>query len=349
MNFQKSKFGEFEGQDVFLLTVENKNGIRLKVMNYGITVTSLLVPDKNGQKDDIVCGFNRFESYFSDDYKENSPYFGCIIGRYTGRIKNARFVLNGKTYQLAANDPPNHIHGGFKGFDKHLWNILKTEQDEKQVKISFQRVSPDGEENYPGNLDVICHVSLNNQNELIFEYEAETDKPTPVSLTNHSYFNLNGFKDKILDHVVQINARQILEVDENNVPTDNRLDIGNTSRDLRHPKRLADCFEELPTGFEDYYVFGDDLQTLKEVAVIGHRESGRLLKVLTTEPGMLFYTGKYTSDKLSREDGTQFGQYRAFCCETSRFPNGPNIANSPGTFLNPGEKYYSKTIYRFEF
>jgi len=349
MNFKEEIFGKYRGNDVKLITVRNDNGIEFKVMNYGATITSLIVPDKYGKKDNIVCGFDKFESYFQEEYIKNAPYFGCIVGRYTGRIKNANFEINGVRYNLNANDGPNHIHGGKEGFDKKVWKVLEIKQTDNEICIKFYLFSKDGEEGYPGNVEVIATYGLNNRNELFFEYQGKTDKATPLSLTNHTYFNLNGFKSTIHDHIVQINSSYILKVDETNVPTGERIDVKGTYLDLRKPRLLIEVFKEAPEGFEDYYVLNEEYKSMKQAAVISHPESGRSLDVYTTEPGFLFYTGRYTSDNLKREDGTCYGRFRAFCCETSRFPNGPNIGDSPGSILYPNEEYHSRTIFKFTY
>jgi len=346
MKINKTGFGQVDGCPVDIYQFENDHGIIMKVTNYGGIITSLILPDKNGRKEDIVCGFNKLESYFSKEYKKNSPYFGCIIGRYAGRIKDARFFLNGKEYKLAANDGPNHLHGGIKGFDKHVWDAEILEKD-NQIGVKLRRFSPDGEEGYPGNLNVSVFYFLNNKNELIIEYFAETDKPTPVSFTNHTYFNLNGFKDKILDHSLQIISDRFLVPDKTNVPTGEVQMIEGTVWDYNELKKIREVFSKESKGFEHYYIFSKPLGSFKKVAEISEETSGRKLEVFTSEPGMLFYTGLYTSDKLGRENGTQFGQFKAFCCETSKYPNGPNIEDSPESILYPGDQYYSKTVFKF--
>ncbi len=314
MNISKSAFGQFEGRDVDLYTLENDNGVTVKVTNYGGTVTSIVIPDRDGNRGDIACGFDTLDSYFSEAYKANSPYFGCLVGRYAARIKDGKFTVDGQPYQVATNDGPNHLHGGMVGFDKRVWDAeMQGDGDSCALRLSL--ASPDGDEGYPGTVKVTVEFRLTQENELQIDYTAETDRATPLSLTNHTYFNLNGFTDKVLDHTVHIQSDRCLVPDETNVPVGEEQDVTRTACDFRSAKRLGDSFEELPNGFEHYYVFPELAGS--PVAVISDDVSGRSLEVRTSEPGMLFYTGYYTSDGLSREDGTQFGQFRAFCCTTN--------------------------------
>jgi aldose 1-epimerase len=346
MNVSKTQFGRFEGRDIDLYTLKNDNGVTVKITNYGGIVTSLVVPYKNGDRNDIVCGFDTLEGYFSDVYKGNSPYFGCVVGRYAARIKGGRFTVDDKAYQVATNDGPNHLHGGIVGFDKKVWDAESFEET-GACGVRLSLTSPDGDEGYPGTINVTVEYRLTQVNELRIHYQAEADKATPLSLTNHTYFNLNGFSDKILDHTAQILGDRCLVSDETNVPIGDEQPVAGTAGDFTTSKRIGDAFEELPNGFEHYYVFTKPLGSLEKVAVFSEGSSGRTLEVETTEPGMLFYTGYYTSDDLEREDGTQFGQFKAFCCEASKYPNGPNIAGAPGSVLEPGKKYDETTVFRF--
>ncbi len=347
MNLSKTKFGSINGVEVDLYILENDNGMQVKITNYGGIVTSMVVPDKNGKCADIVCGFDTLDGYFSEDYKNNSPYFGCIVGRYAARIKDGQFTLNGQDYQLAKNNDPNHLHGGIVGFDKQIWDAESVE-DAEGVGVKLTLTSPDGQEGYPGSLQVVVTYRLNNQNEVSVEYSASTDKATPVSLTNHTYFNLNGFQDKILNHQAMIASDKYLIPDETGVPIGQEQLVAGTVWDYTQSKPIVDAFSDDPYGFEHFYVFSKPEGSIEKVAEFADEISGRVLEVLSSEPGMLFYTGRYTSDDLKREDGTQFGQFKAFCCETSRYPNGPNIDGSPGSVLQPGETYESKTVFKLK-
>ncbi len=346
MKIEKQPFGEFEGQAVEQFTLENDDGVSVKIMTYGGTVTSIVVPDKNGDRSDIVCGFDTLEGYFADDYKANSPYFGCLVGRYAARIKDGQFTVDGQQHQVATNDGPNHLHGGIQGFDKRVWSVVGTDEAADSVALKLSLDSQDGEESFPGNLKVVVTYRLTNENEIQINYQAETDKATPVSLTNHTYFNLNGFQDKVLDHVLQLFSDRILVPDDTNVPVGEEQSIAGTAADFNQPKRIGDAFDELPMGFEHFYAFDNDAGSLEKIAEVTEPTTGRKLEVLSTEPGTLLYTGRYTSDDLKRESGAQFGQFRGFCIETSKYPNGPNIDGAPKSVLQPGEKYDETTVYK---
>ena len=343
MNISKVPFGSVDGVEVELYTLENANGVTAKITNYGGIITSLVVPDNQGGKADIVCGFDTLEGYFSEAYQTNSPYFGCLVGRYAARIKDARFTVDGVEYPVAANDGANHIHGGIKGFDKCVWDA---EVEGECLKLRL--TSPDGDEGYPGTVNVTVRYELTEDNELAIRYSATTDKATPLSLTNHTYFNLGGFNDSILDTEAMIVSDKLLTVDETNVQMGDEFSVAGTVWDYNDPKPLSAVFTEKEMGFETYYIFSKPVGAFDKVAEFKDHASGRKLEVLTSEPSMLMYTGFYTSDELKRESGARFGQFRAFCCETSRYPNGPNIPGAPGCVLKAGEAFQSKTVFRLE-
>lgn len=346
MKIKQEPFGEFEGEAVERYTLKNDNGVVVKVMTYGGTVTSILTPDKDGKVSDIVCGFDTLDGYLSDQYRSNSPYFGCLVGRYAARIKDGKFTVDGKEHQVATNDGPNHLHGGIKGFDKRVWDVAGTSEEAESVSLTLSLDSEDGEESFPGNLRVKVEYRLTNDNEIQIRYNAETDLATPVSLTNHTYFNLNGFQDKVLEHIVQLHSDRFLVPDETNVPVGQEESVAGTAADFNEPKRIGDAFDELPLGFEHYYAFSKPVGEFAKVAEVVEPTTGRKLEVLSTEPGTLFYTGRYTSDELRRESGSQFGQFRGFCIETSKYPNGPNIDGAPKSVLQPGEAYDETTVYK---
>ncbi|MBK1875263.1 aldose epimerase family protein [Pelagicoccus mobilis] len=347
MKISKSDFGEFEGKPVDLFTLENGNGVVVKITTYGGTVTSIVVPDAKGGSSDIACGFDTLDGYFADAYKANSPYFGCLVGRYAARVKDGKVTVDGQDYQLATNDGANHIHGGVKGFDKCLWDVVCAVEEADAAVLTLSLDSPDGDEGFPGNLKVEVEYRLNAENELRIHYSATTDKASPVSLTNHTYFNLNGFSDKVLDHTLQLDSDKYLVCDDTGVPLGEEAQVAGTVTDFNEPKRVGDAFEELEMGFEHYYVFKKPVGELAKVATVTEPTSGRTLEVFSSEPGTLFYTGRYTSDELRRESGAQFGQFRAFCVETSKYPNGPNIEGAPNSILKPGETYDDTTVYKF--
>jgi aldose 1-epimerase len=233
-----------------------------------------------------------------------------------------------------------------KGFDKRVWSVVDTSEEDSAVALTLSLTSKDGEESFPGTVKVNVEYRLTNENEIRIHYRAETDKTTPLSLTNHTYFNLNGFQDKILDHILQLSSDRYLVPDETNVPVGEEAAVAGTAADFNVPKRIGDAFAELPLGFEHFYAFRKPVGSLQKVAEVTEPTSGRTLEVVSTEPGTLFYTGRYTSDSLKRESGAPFGQFRAFCIETSKYPNGPNIDGAPKSVLRPGEKYHETTIYR---
>ena len=345
MKISSIPFGSVDGQTVDLFTLSNDRGMVVKITNYGGIVTSMIVPDKNGRTEDIVCGFDTLEGYFSETYSANSPYFGCLVGRYAARVKDGTFSINGVDYQIDTNDGPNHLHGGVKAFDKRVWTAEIHESNET-VGLDLHLKSPDGDGGYPGNLDVAVTYNLDNNNEFSIEYSATTDKATPLSLTNHTYFNLNAFNGKIVDHKASIAADKFLVPDSSNVPVGEEQMVADTVWDYNQAKPIGDVFTESEMGFETYYVFSKPLNSFAKVAEFSDPQSGRKLEVSTSEPGMLFYTGFYTSDELHRESGAQFGQFKAFCCETSRYPNGPNINGAPDTILLPGAEYKSSTVFK---
>ena len=254
--------------------------------------------------------------------------------------------MDGQDYQVAINDGSNHIHGGVQGFDKCVWDVDPVEPGNGILSLKLSLLSPDGDEGYPGNLNVEVEYQLTNDNELKIHYRSLTDESTPLALTNHTYFNLNGFTGNVLDHEVQISSDRYLEPDETNVPVGEETAVTGSVADFNEPKRVGDCFEELPMGFEHFYVYKKPVGELGKVAVVKEPTSGRTLEVYTTEPGGLFYTGRYTSDELHREDGTQFGQFRGFCVETAKYPNGPNISGAPNSVLAAGQTYEETTIYK---
>ena len=345
MSIKQHTFGKYQNKEITLFTLENKNGMQVKIMNYGATITSISIPDKAGLPVSIVCGFDKFEDYFSEEYKVNAPYFGSTVGRYCSQIKDSKFELEGETYQLEKNCGPNNLHGGAVGFDQKVW---EAEILESENAIVFSLFSKDLEEGFPGDVQAQVKVTLSENNEIVFDYSASTYKVTPFSMTNHSYFNLSGFKNTVEDFVVKVNSNKLQEMDETGAGTGIIKDVSGTNEDLREAKTIKEVHDSIGGGFEHFYIFENDNQDLIPVAEISDNESGRKLEVFSTEPCMLFYTAKYMSDKLQRNKNEVYGKYRAFACETHRWQNGPNIAESPKTFLFPDEKFESKTIFKLK-
>ena len=343
----KSSFGTIQGKGIDLYTLRNDHGVEVKISTFGATITSIVVPDQTGELEDIVCGFDKLERYFSDAYIANAPYFGCTVGRYCSQIKNSRFSLNGAEYTLAANCGDNNLHGGVQGFDKKIWEARVMDTAEVSG-VSMSVLSTDREEGFPGNVEVVVNFTLNKQNELSIQYTATPDQDTPLALTNHTYFNLSGFRSSIEDHTVMIAAGKKLAMDETGAAPGDMVDLNQQPDDLRSAQKIGEVHQNMKDGFEHYYIFDKDNFDLESVARFACEESGRGLEVLTSEPGMLFYTGKYTSDSLARENGQQFGKYRGFCCETHRYPNGPNMDHAPGAITKAGEVFRSTTVFRFQ-
>ncbi len=343
MENTKESFGK---NNVELFTLKNKNGVEVKITNYGATITTIKVPDSNGTIENIACGFDTLEGYFGKEYVENAPYFGGTIGRYCSQIRDAKFALNGKEYKLADNCGPNNLHGGAIGFDKKIW---KAEQfaSSNATGVVMTLLSMDLEEGFPGNVDVKVGFTLTNDNELTIQYLAQPDSDTPLSLTNHTYFNLNAFNSNVECHLAQVNANKRLECDDTGAATGKIVNVEGAADDMRQPKRIGDAHNEMGDGFEHFYILDNEEGNLIESAKIICPKSGRSLTVSTTEPCMLLYTGKYTSDALKRENGEQYGKYKGFCCETHRYPNGPNIENSPGSITRAGETFKSTTQFKF--
>ncbi len=347
MSTTKSSFGDFNNQKVELYTLSNDKGMSVKITNYGATITSIKVPVDDEVRE-VACGFDSLDGYFGEDYKNNSPYFGCTVGRYCSQIKDAKFTLNGKEYNLADNCGPNNLHGGAVGYDKRVWSAEEVTVEGASAALKMTLASKSLEEGFPGNVEVSVVFSINNANELQINYEALPDADTPLSLTNHTYFNLSGFTESIENHTAQVNTDKRLETDDTGAATGVILNLEDKADDLRVGKRIADVHQAMNDGFEHFYVFDNPNSELIQTASVSNPSGDLSLDVFSTEPCMLLYTGKYTSDDLKREDGTSFGKYRAFCCETHRYPNGPNIENSPGSITKAGETFKSTTIFKFK-
>ncbi len=346
---QKAPFGTTkEGVAVDLYTLTNHHGMVAKVMTYGATLTELHVEDASGKPVNIVLGYDRLEPYLA-----GTPYFGATVGRVGNRIARAEFTLDGKTYKLAANDGPNHLHGGVKGFDKVVWRAEEVKSPTGPA-VKFTYRSPDGEEGYPGTLDVSVTYTLTDANELRIDYRAVADKPTPINLTNHSYFTLAGDgSGDILGHIVTIAADKMTKVDERLIPTGEIVPVKGTPWDFDTPTAIGARIKHVPggppVGYDHNYVLRKtDAKGLPELAArVVEPKSGRTMEVLTTEPGMQFYTGNFLDGSLKNRNGVPYTQYSAFCMETQHFPDSVHHPAFPSTILRPGSEYTSTTIYRF--
>ena len=345
LSINKKKFGTLEGVDVDIYIVRNSNGLELSITNYGGRVTSILVPNKSGKLENIVLGFDNLDDYLKDKY-----YLGAIIGRFANRISKGVFNLEGKTYTLRVNNGSNHLHGGLKGFDKVVWDVKEVNcKSQKGIKLSY--VSKDNEEGYPGNLNVEISYLLTENNEIIIEYKAITDKTTPINLTHHGYFNLSGnFNNDVLNHELRLYSNEFLEMDEESIPTGEYLSVDATSFDFKDFKRIGENIydenEQLEkgNGYDHCFVLGKDNQELKLVSELSESISGRSMEVYTTEPAIQFYSGNFLSKE---EKNIGFGKRTGLCLETQHYPDSPNKAEFPSTILKPEDEYHSKTIYKF--
>lgn len=340
-------WGEYQGKQVYLYTVTNKTGVEMKVTNYGGRITSIYGPVKNGDMVDVVLGFDSLEGYLN-----NPNNFGAAIGRYGNRIADGQFTLDGKTYHIARNNGDNHLHGGFVGFDQRVWNIKAVEEN-GEVSLVLSYTSRDGEEGYPGNLDIEMTYTLTDNNEVVINYRAVTDQPTLCNLTNHSYFNFNGAEDTILDHELMINADTYTPIDDEWIPTGAIADLEGTPMDFSEltaiGERINDDFIQLKNGagYDHNYVLNTE-GNLNEVAATLYDEStGLAMDVYTTEPGLQLYTGNFLDGSITGKDGKVYNKHYAVCLETQHFPNSPNVNYFPSTVLRPGEVYETTTIYHF--
>lgn len=345
-------FGTVDGKQVYLYTLENDNGMRVEITNYGGTIVRWFVPDRDGNSADIALGFNTVE-----DYVEKSPYFGCIIGRFGNRIANGKFSLNGKEYSLPKNDFPADIacslHGGPKGFHTKIWDAeLFSNEGGPGLKLHY--TSEDGEAGYPGTLEVTVTYQVTNENKLIIDYEAETDQSTPINLTNHTYFNLHGEGvGDILDHVLMIDAGQITPVTAGLIPTGAYSLVQNTPFDFTEPQtigsRVGEKNEQLSFGggYDHNWVLNNQSGELALAATLYEPDSGRFMEVLTTEPGIQFYCGNFLDGSLVGKSGHPYPYRSGLCLETQHYPDSPNHPHFPSTILNPGETYQTRTVYQF--
>ena len=333
-----------------LFTLKNKNGMTIKVTNFGAMITSIMVPDRNGQFDDVALGYNRVEDYIN---AVNKPYFGAIVGRYGNRIANGEFALEGKTYSLAKNDGQNHLHGGTIGFDKVVWDA-KFEPSKNRIELSY--LAKDKEEGYPGNLQILVTYTLTDDNTIVVDYRASTDKATPVNLTQHTYFNLKGEGEgTILDHQLMLNARHYTPVDKTLIPTGEIRAVAETPFDFTATKAIGrDIAREhqqlkFGGGFDHNWVLdkGGKEGELTLAARVSEPRSGRVLVVHTTEPGMQFYCGNFLDGRLRGKSSKAYVRRGGFCLETQHFPDSPNQPTFPSTILQPGNEYESQTTFHF--
>ncbi len=336
-----------DDKDTTLCILTNKKGAELTVTNYGAKIVSLMVPDKFGKLIDVVTGHPTIDDYLQSE----EPYFGAVCGRYGNRIAKGRFVLDGIEYnQLAINNGPNNLHGGIKGFNAKVWDIKQL--DEQSVSLTY--ISEDGEEGFPGELSVTVTYTLTNDNEVEITYQAETNKPTVLNLTNHSYFNLSGAGDpSIGDHLLTINADYYLPTDSTAIPYGPKAEVAGTPMDFRTAhaigERINDDFEQLVfgNGYDHTYVLNKEGNELSFCARCVSPKTGIVMETYTTEPGVQLYTGNWMTGHFPGKNRQRYPARSAFCLETQHFPDSPNKPEYPSTVIRPGELFLSKTIYKF--
>ena len=333
-------WGTVDSKPVFLYTLTNSNGVSAKITNYGGILVEFNAPDRNGKMENIVLGLGSLE-----DYLAGHPSLGCIVGRYANRIGDAKFVLDGVEYTLAANSGKNHIHGGVKRFSHKVWDAT-TSSDEHSATLSLACTADDMEEGYPGAMNVKVDYVLNNDNELQIRYSADTNKPTVLNLTNHSYFNLTGCKENVLEHQVRIYADAYTPVDGGNIPTGEIAPVAGTPFDLREWTVIKDRLNDLPKGFDNNYCVKGTPDKATLAAELYEPKSGRLLQTFTTEPGVQFYTSCNLDGTKKSPQGVAYSSFMGACFEAQHYPDSPNKPNFPTTVLRPGETYRQVTIYK---
>jgi aldose 1-epimerase len=336
------------GDSVDIFTLTNAHGMEARIMTYGGIMVSLKVPDRKGVLGDIVLGYDSLAGYL-----RSSPYFGAIVGRYGNRIAKGRFTLDGATYHLATNNGPNALHGGLQGFDKVIWHAESFKRD-SNVGVALTYTSPDGDQGYPGMLHATVTYMLTPANELAVEYRATADKPTPINLTQHSYFNLAGAgKGDILGEVLTINADRFTPVDSTLIPTGELAPVAGTPFDFRMPTaigaRIGQPDSQLKNGggYDHNFVLNRSDSGLSLAARVVDPGTGRIMTVSTTQPGVQFYTGNFLDGSITGKGGHQYLKRYGFCLETQHFPDSPNHADFPSTILRPGAEYRSRTVFAF--
>ena len=335
-----------DGTEVQLFTLTNASGAKATISNFGGTLTSLLVPDKDGKRGDVILGFENVSGYQSPEFRKSNPYFGALIGRYGNRIAKGKFTLEGKTYTLATNNGANTLHGGKVGFDQKIWEATPGTSPDGQT-LTLKYLSKDGEEGYPGNLSMTVVYTLTNANALKIDYTATTDKATVVNLTNHAYFNLShGTSKDILGHEVTLPADRYNVVDAGLIPTGELRPVKGTPFDFTTPHAIGERIAQVPGGYDHNWVL-NQATGQHPAATVFDPASGRTLTVTTDQPGIQFYTGNFLDGTLKGKGGTAYGKNAGFCLETQHFPDSPNQPKFPSTVLKPGETFHSVSTYAF--
>lgn len=336
-------YTDSSGQDVYLFTLTNLSGTEVLITNYGAIITSFCIKNKEGAVNDIVLGFDKVEGYTNESYLAHYPWFGCAVGRNANRIKNAQFIIDKKEYLLSKNNGNDHLHGGINGFDKKVWRLVKIEESPIS-SLELKYISPDGEEGYPGKLDVTIRFELNNENELSYEYSAYCDRPTVINLTHHSYFNLNNGVGDIKDHEVRIYGSWVLDQDNNLVANGDLIPVADTEFDFHEFTLLGERLNKI-AEYDKSFVADKDAVSLSLMAEVRSVALGVLLQVYSTEPIIHFYSGKWIP-VIAGKNGIKYGPFSGLCLETHKHPNAINISHFPDTILRPGEIYSSRTVYK---
>lgn len=335
-------FGHCPAGQVDRYTLQNDSGHSVRILTYGAVIQSIQVPDRQGQLGEVVIGYDDFTPYLN-----NPVFFGAIVGRYANRIAGGRFSLDGQDYQLPQNNGPNNLHGGPKGFEKQLWKIEKTFQDDDgAIGLELSHLSPAGYNGFPGQLTVICRYTWTPDSRLIIKYSAQTDAPTVINLTNHSYFNLGG-SGSINDHVLAIAADAYTPTDEVQIPTGEIASVAGTPFDFREPQTLGKMIAQTPNGFDHNWVINGQAGTLRQTASLSHPSSGRQLNCLTSQPGVQIFTANFPDGAFTHRGEAPLLKHGAICLETQNFPDAPNKAAFPSAVIRPGVDYKTETEYAF--
>jgi len=343
MTIEKAPYGNLpDGRQADLYTLTNAKGVRVKLTNYGAITVSLEVPDKDGKASDVTLGYGTLDGWLT-----NTSYFGATVGRYANRIAKGQFTLDGQTYTLATNNGENHLHGGIKGFDKVLWDAERVQTD-GAVGVKFTYLSKDGEEGFPGNLQVTALYTLTRDNEFKVEFSATTDKPTIVNLAHHTYWNLRGPENgDILGHELMLNADQYTPVDAGLIPTGELKPVKDTPMDFTTPTAIGARIAQVEGGYDHNFVLRDYGKGVRLAARVVEPKSGRVMEIHTDQPGIQFYSGNFLDGTVKGKGGVAYKKHYGFCLETQHYPDSPNKPDFPPVVLRPGEKYTHTMIHKF--
>lgn len=344
MNAHKEPFGQTaDGQEVFIYTLTSSKGFRVRITDFGATLVSMHVPDRDGALGDVVLGFDTLQGYI-----DQTTYMGSTIGRYANRIGGGKFTLDGTEYTLATNNGPNHLHGGNEGFDKKVWHTQEVVAAEDDAWVKMTYLSKDGEEGYPGNLQCTVTYTLTNSDELRFSYEAQTDKKTVINLTNHSYWNLAGHASgSVLDHELLINAEKFTLIDPGLIPTGMISSVHGMPLDFSVTKKMGARIRHTGNGYDHNYVLRGEPGEMKLCARVREPNTGRVMEIHTTEPGVQLYTGNFLDGTVVGKEGKAYGKHEGLCLETQHYPDSPNKPDFPSVVLEPGQTFTSQTVHKF--